>query len=197
MEIFLALRGVEVSIINNVNLEIATISLKDSSTPVWSLESSSSSADDNDEDDNVSAGVGKIKTFTNEYSSWLERNYVKYLRERSYIRMSTINSVVLLNGVVVDENKQPTAVTNAAAGGGEEEAAGAVQTTTAAGANSEQHIRVEIDFKNMELLKPERGKLRRDWAPGLDVQYRTSANMTSLKCRIYNFQVRCSYIFRS
>lgn len=159
MEIFLALRGVELSIINNVNLEIATISLKDSLSS-WSLEST----------DNMN----EVKTFTSEYSQWLERNYMKYLNEKSYIQMSTINrSVVLL--------------INSSSGSGGSEAV--TDGTNAVVATNDQLTRFEIDFKNMLLLKPERGKLKRDWAPGLDVQYRTSANMTSLKCRIYNFQV--------
>lgn len=141
MEIFLRLRGVEVSIINNVNLEVATISLKDSPAS-WSLESTD---------------TNELKTFTNDYCEWLERSYLKYLNDKSFIKMSTIDSIVSLSSL--DEE-------------------------------SEESKRVEIDFKNMSLLRPERGRLRRDWAPGLDIQYRTSANMTSLKCRVYDFQVR-------
>lgn len=138
MEIFLALQGVEMSLINNVNLEIATISLKDSSSN-WSLETE----------------TNELKVFTNEYSVWLEKNYLQYLNEKSFIKMNTLNSIVYL---------------------------------TKDGTNQNQKF--EIDFKNMKLIKPEKGQLKREWSPGLAIQYRTSANMTSLKCCVYNFQVK-------
>ncbi len=106
----------------------------------------------------VTAQSGGVKAFTSEYSAWLERAYVQYLNERSFIDIAgTIDSTRTL----------------------------ALKAT----AGENEPIQFEIDFKNMRLIKPEQGRLKREWAPGLDIQYRTSANMTSLKCRVYNFQV--------
>ena len=47
----------------------------------------------------------------------------------------------------------------------------------------------EIDFEKMVLNKPEEGHLERIWQPGLYVQYRTSTNLTSLKCSIFKIQI--------
>lgn len=135
MEIFFSIKGIQMSLINNVNLEIATISLKDSQ-PTWSLHT---------------AEGNELKVFTNEYSNWLEKQYVNYLNQNStFIFLSkNMNSI---NRVLNDN-------------------------------------RYEIDFSKMTLIRPEKGTLKRDWHPGLLVQYRTSANLTSLNCSIYNFQV--------
>ena len=48
----------------------------------------------------------------------------------------------------------------------------------------------DINFKDMKVIKPEKGYLRRKWYPGLAIQYRTSINMMSLKCCIYKIQVK-------
>ena len=61
MEIFTALSGIQVSVINNVNLEIATVSIK-SNKPSWLLESQNG-----------------IKIFSDEYSNWLEKKYLDYV----------------------------------------------------------------------------------------------------------------------
>jgi vacuolar protein sorting-associated protein 13A/C len=61
MEIFLSLKGMQVSVINNVNLEIATISIKDS-RPLWSVVSGN-----------------ETKMFSNEYSNRIEKHYCDYL----------------------------------------------------------------------------------------------------------------------
>ena len=138
MEIFLSIRGIIISVINNVNLEVSTIALKDS-IPIWSLVTAD--------------GLTEIKTFTNDYSSLLEREYNNYMNQRSFIELNTIHSKREIK-LSTDENKV-----------------------------------VSLDFSKMKLDSPENGVLKREWVPGLNVQYRTSANMTSLKCRIFNFQV--------
>lgn len=62
MEVFTSFKGLEISVINNVNLELATISIE-SSRPVWTLET---------------AG-GITLSFTSEYSNWIEAKYNHYL----------------------------------------------------------------------------------------------------------------------
>ena len=62
MEIFMNLKGIQISVINNVNLEIATLSIGDSQA-VWSIVNSSNES----------------KVFTNEYSAYLEKLYSNYL----------------------------------------------------------------------------------------------------------------------
>ena len=62
MEIFLNLKGMQVSLINN-NLEIAVVSVKDSNS-IWSL---------------VTPGERKI--FANDYGEWLEHAYSNYLAD--------------------------------------------------------------------------------------------------------------------
>ena len=49
--------------------------------------------------------------------------------------------------------------------------------------------RLKVNFKTMSILFPETGKLIRDSEPGLKAQYRTSRNMSSIKCSVYNLQV--------
>jgi hypothetical protein len=49
--------------------------------------------------------------------------------------------------------------------------------------------RFEANFKDMMMTKPERGRLKRSCAPGLNVEYKTSRNMLSLKCCVYSIQV--------
>lgn len=77
MEIFVALKGILISVVNNSNLEIACISLKDS-RPLWSL---------------INPVTNGTKMFTNEYSEWLEKVYNLYLLNsnrtfRKYIKKS-------------------------------------------------------------------------------------------------------------
>lgn len=47
----------------------------------------------------------------------------------------------------------------------------------------------EVLFDKMQLIKPDKGQLKRYWDPGLKVQYRTSTNLMSLKCAIYKLQI--------
>lgn len=50
--------------------------------------------------------------------------------------------------------------------------------------------RLRVNFKTMTMeTATEKGELKRKWKPGLIAQYRTSRNMLSLKCCIYNLQV--------
>jgi hypothetical protein len=137
MEIFVALKGLQVSVINNVNLEIASIAIRDSK-PVWELNT-----------------INEIKTFTSEYCEWLEKQYKNYL-------LTSSNNKILAN----------------------------TSSTTIKKRNQiYRDIKFEIDFKNMMVYKPERGRLKRKWYPGLTLQYRTSINMMSLKSCIYKLQI--------
>ena len=49
--------------------------------------------------------------------------------------------------------------------------------------------KLELYFKKMSVIKPEKGILKRKWQPGLAVQYRTSSSMMSLKCCVNKLQV--------
>lgn len=62
MEIYLSLKGMQISLINNVNLEIASVGITDS-MPCWTL----------------STSTGAYKVFTKEQSSWLDRQYREYM----------------------------------------------------------------------------------------------------------------------
>jgi vacuolar protein sorting-associated protein 13A/C len=124
MEIFLNLKGIQISLISKSNLEIAVISIKDTNA-IWSLITP--------DDDN------KEKIFSTEYSEWLERAYSSYQ--------------VDLSNKLGNESQ------------------------------------IGVNFDQMLMIKPERGNLKRAWEPGLLVQYRTSTNMTSLKCRINKMQI--------
>jgi hypothetical protein len=55
--------------------------------------------------------------------------------------------------------------------------------------------RLVVNFKTMNIDIPEKGKLKRTWEPGLSAQYRTSRNMSSIKCSVYNLQVRENQYF--
>ncbi len=147
MEVFINLKGILISVINNVNLEIATVSLKDSRS-TWSVK-----AEDEQE-----------AFFSNDYSEWLEKMYIQYLLSKNQTSRSSMF------------NKEAGFIS--AGGGGRRSAAN----------------KIEINFAKMEMIKPDRGKLKRYWHPGLYVQYRVSTNMMSLKCCIYNMQV-IAYMF--
>lgn len=67
MEIFLNLKGMQISLINNANLEIAVVSIKDSNS-VWSLEPAASGEKN-----------AETKIFSSEYSDWLENTFSEYL----------------------------------------------------------------------------------------------------------------------
>ena len=49
--------------------------------------------------------------------------------------------------------------------------------------------RFEADVQNFQLKKPEEGRLVRNWEPGLNLQYRTSKTLMSLKCLVYSIQI--------
>jgi vacuolar protein sorting-associated protein 13A/C len=126
MEIFLNLKGIQLSLISKSNLEIAVISIKDSNS-FWSLTPPGDKRK-----------IFSEKFFSNEYSDWLEKGYSAFLvnNKASYV-------------------------------------------------NNE----IEVNFDQMIMNKPEKGNLKRSWVPGMLVQYRTSANMTSLKCCINKMQI--------
>ena len=150
MEIFINLKGMLISVINNVNLEIATISIKDSCS-IWSLENNN-----------------ETKLFTNEYSEWLEKIYNQYLFSRN---TTFANRFLKSTEIVMFDTARP-------------------QSTVSGGAAKKVAAnKVDIDFKRMKMLRPEKGSLKRIWQPGLFVQYRVSTNMMSLKSCIYNLQV--------
>ena len=127
MEIFLSLKGIQISLINNVNLEIANVGIIDS-IPSWALINSEGT-----------------KTFSQENSIWLDKKYVDYH----------------LNVLNFDKQMKPDLPSE----------------------------RCEVLFDKMQLVKPEKGQLKRYWDPGLKVQYRTSTNLISLKCAIYKLQI--------
>ncbi len=68
MEVFVQFKGIEVSVINNVNLELATITIS-SSKPIWAL----------DLTNNNEQQKQKHYLFTSEYNSWLDSKYLDYL----------------------------------------------------------------------------------------------------------------------
>ncbi|CAF0714006.1 unnamed protein product [Brachionus calyciflorus] len=135
MEIFVNFRGVQLSVVNNVNLEVSTISIKESKSS-WEIVSEST-----------------VRIFTKDYSEWLESLYAKYLFNLHSVESLRVNSNLhLFNGEYNDE-------------------------------------RFEINFKLMKIMRPEIGRLKRRYYPGLVVQYRTSTNMMSLKCSVYKIQI--------
>jgi hypothetical protein len=74
MEIFVSLKGMQISVINNVNLEIATITIRDS-LPSWIL-----------------TNTNQRGYFTQQYSCQLERKYLEYLYEKKFIKNLIIES---------------------------------------------------------------------------------------------------------
>ena len=173
MEVFVELSGIHVSVINNVNLEIALISIT-GSKPTWQMEAN--------EKINViltfpnlkGKYLNKIlllfKLFSNEYSEWLERKYCEYkLQLNEDCRFQDI----------IQQN----------------ESIRLLSKKNESTANHTTSNQLKFDFKEMKFSAtddksiPESGKLVRNFEPGLKVQYRTSTNLLSLKFRIQNLQV--------
>ncbi len=127
MEIFVSLKGMQISLINNVNLEIANIGITDS-VPCWTLTTS----------------TGAYKIFNKENSTWLDRKYQEYMNSFNKARLQEEDIYMPI---------------------------------------------YEMQFDKMQLVRPEKGHLKRYWRPGLKVQYRTSTNLMSLKCAIYKIQI--------
>lgn len=132
MEIFISLKGMQISLINNMNLEISTIGIIDS-VPQWILTNS----------------VAK-KWFNQENSLWLDKKYLQNL--------VTMFKMEKLDNSAIEESERFLA-------------------------------NFDINFDKMQMIKPEKGQLKRFWQPGMKVQYRTSTNLMSLKCSIYKLQI--------
>ena len=85
IEIFLSLKGMQISLINNVNLEIATIGITDS-VPSWSLIQKNKLY--------LSGLLVKqnaIKVFSQENSIWLDTKYTEYLHATHVVNNDTNN----------------------------------------------------------------------------------------------------------
>jgi len=87
MEVFVQFKGIEVSVINNVNLELATITIS-SSKPIWAL----------DLTNNNEQQKQKHYLFTSEYNSWLDSKYLNYLlNDSNQIKLSNNEKNLELN----------------------------------------------------------------------------------------------------
>ncbi len=102
------------------------------------------------------------KKFTNEYSTWLEKRYREYL--------------------IHIKNKKIS-----------QQFGTAVHMDDSVGCCYTIDNKLTVNYRTMKvtLLGPlgETGSLEREWSPAISVQYRTSRNMLSLKCRVYSMQV--------
>ena len=183
MEVFMSLKGMQISLINNVNLELAVVSVS-GSRATWNL---------------WKPQELESKCFTRDYSDWLEKLYCAHVMNQSLLHIGrkakSITAAVLVRAMSVNAhnhnnqnnpNNANNNNNNANNGPGSNFGGGCFvghdQTTYA----DKKFI---IDFKRMRLQKPERGTLMRTWYPGVFVKYRSSANMMQLRSCLYKVQI--------